>query len=151
MNGPHFMVDDLQAVEPDELPRDGEVEVSLADEKDSMGFDRVELRARTREALLEYVREHWGDGDAAWFETYVEDRVLEVGGGSPRPRRTLIVAFDVSEMTEEEADHLVGYVLAQGESSDDYPDTTGDFHLFTDLPLGMVQGAIEVGAEGAPA
>lgn len=73
-----YFVDDIQAVEPDELPKPPKgVEVDVAEDLDSMGFPRVTVYGPTREAVIEYVREGWGDDDADWFQTYIVDRVQE--------------------------------------------------------------------------
>lgn len=70
----------LQAVEPEFLPTPPEgVEVDVVEgHRDEMGFPRVDVTARTREAVLAYVREAWGDDDAEWFADYVEARVERV-------------------------------------------------------------------------
>ena len=66
-------------------------------------------------------------------------------------RKTLIAAFDVSRLSETEADQLYGEVVVQAEASDDrHPDVQNVVMLYTDLPLSLVQGAIEIAAEGAP-
>ena len=72
-----FYVNDLQAVEPDELePADG-IEVVLDDELDGMGFNRVTVYGPTPEDVVEYVRREWGDEDPEWFEEYVVARVVD--------------------------------------------------------------------------
>jgi hypothetical protein len=77
-----FTVDYLQAVEPDFLGKPAGIVVTLDEELDSQGFNRVTVEGPTREAVIEYVRENWGDDDADWFQEYVVDRVREV----PAPR-----------------------------------------------------------------
>lgn len=73
-----YLLTDLQACEPDELPRDGDVVVHLHDETDDMGFPSVDLESPTETALLDYVREHWGDEDPDWFREYVVGRVVSI-------------------------------------------------------------------------
>jgi hypothetical protein len=72
-----YEVAHLQAVEPDELPRDAGVDVFVHEELDGMGFNTVTLSAPDRDVLIEYVREQFGDEDAEWFQEYVVDRVTE--------------------------------------------------------------------------
>lgn len=72
-----YEVAHLQAVEPDELPRDQGVDVFVHADLDGMGFNTVTVSGPDRDALIEYVRDQWGDEDAAWFEEYVVQRVTE--------------------------------------------------------------------------
>lgn len=79
--GSHFVVGHLQAAEPNALPSSDTIRVVRDPDLDDMGLARVSVHAATREAVIEYVREHWGDEDALWFETYVVGRVESVSGG----------------------------------------------------------------------
>lgn len=74
-----YAVSDLQVVERDDLERDLPEGVRLAYEpgKDSMGLDRVEVSALSREALVDFVRVNWGDDDDAWFQEWVVARIEE--------------------------------------------------------------------------
>lgn len=67
----------LQAVEPDTLPSREGVVVEVDPDLDDYGFPRVDVVARDRDVLIEYVRANWGDDDAEWFRTYVEGRITE--------------------------------------------------------------------------
>lgn len=40
-----------------------------------MGMPRVDVSGPTRESVIEYVRENWGDDDAEWFDRYIVQRV----------------------------------------------------------------------------
>lgn len=72
-----YFVDDLQAVEPDELDRTVEgITITVSPEKDSMGFDRVEVEGPTPEAVMAYVRQEWGTEDEGWLKEWVEDRII---------------------------------------------------------------------------
>lgn len=151
----HFMVDDLQAAEPGELfrpagemsldssfdpgeaPRSGSprpgVWVAVGDELDGMGFPRIEVRASTRELLLEFVEDNWGHQiDTDWFDAHVVDRILEIGGAPrlvatgvgegllgypPRPR-VATARYDVTDLDEGEVDFLFGELNAVAEECD---------------------------------
>lgn len=67
-----YIVSDLQAVEPDQLAQVEGIQIRVAPEKDSMGFDRVDVIGPTIDATVEYVRSQWGDEDPDWFR----DRVI---------------------------------------------------------------------------
>lgn len=74
-----YTVSYLQACEVEEIlaPNDDGVRVEIMEERDDMGFPRVYVVAPTRETLLEFIREHWGDDDDEWFNDYVVSRVEE--------------------------------------------------------------------------
>lgn len=74
-----YAVDALQACEPEELGHRHGITVTISDELDSMGFQSATIEGPTAEAVVEYVREHWGDEDGEWFDEYVVARVREVG------------------------------------------------------------------------
>ncbi len=79
-----FVITSLQAVEPDALqPQDGIV-VTLDEAADSMGFPRVNVYGKTREAVIEYARREWGEEDPSWFADYVVARV-DVCWWQPKP------------------------------------------------------------------
>jgi hypothetical protein len=67
----------LQAVELDSLPSREGVVVEVDPDLDEYGFHRVDVVARDRDVLVEYVRENWGDDDRDWFREYVEGRISE--------------------------------------------------------------------------
>lgn len=69
----------LQAVEPEALPRDRDVDVFVHEELDGQGFNEVSLSAETPEQIVAYVREFWGDDDEKWFAEYVVARIERVG------------------------------------------------------------------------
>ena len=71
-----YLLDYLQAVEPDALTTADGITVVVDDELDSMGFNRVSISGPTREAVVEYVRANWGDDDRDWFAEWVENRVV---------------------------------------------------------------------------
>lgn len=75
-----YRVSDVQAAEPDELDPPAGVWLEFDPEKDSMGLDRVAISASTREDLLAYVRDTWGDDDATggWYSEWIVARVEEV-------------------------------------------------------------------------
>jgi hypothetical protein len=101
-----WFVDDLQAVEPDELTKVEGVEVTVSPEKDSMGFDRVEVRTTSLSALLDYCRENWGDSDEKWFREWVVDRVryvsYEPADEEPEPTREFLVHLNIQVPAETE-------------------------------------------------
>lgn len=71
-----YVVEDLQAVEPDALlapSREQGVSVLLHDGLDSMGFNRVSLAAPTLGGLLAFVRDNWGDDSTTggWYSEFV--------------------------------------------------------------------------------
>lgn len=72
-----FRVDYIQAVEPDELPKRDGIRIIIEPELDGMGFNRVAVCGESREAVLEYVREAWGDEDPDWFREWIADRIEE--------------------------------------------------------------------------
>lgn len=76
---PFFMVDDLQACEPDALTKQDGISVEITEQSDSMGFPRVAVKGDSREAIIDYVRENWGDDDTEWFADQVCDRIEQVG------------------------------------------------------------------------
>jgi hypothetical protein len=61
-----FCILDLQAAEPDQLTFGQDVRVEVHSTTDAMGLNRVDLIG-TRGALIDYVREHWGEEDADWY------------------------------------------------------------------------------------
>lgn len=67
----------LQAVEPEALPAREGLVVEVDADLDDYGFPRVDVVARDRDVLIEYVRWHWGDDDADWFRDYVVARITE--------------------------------------------------------------------------
>jgi hypothetical protein len=77
-----FQVTDLQACEPMELFRDKPAGIALRfdAELDSMGFDRVTVAAADRDALIDFVRDNWGNDEetGGWFTEYVLDRIEDV-------------------------------------------------------------------------
>ena len=77
-----YSVTDLQACEPAALTKAEGVTVALSRELDSMGFHRADVFAQTREALLAYVVENWGDDSTTggWYSEWVLARVEEIGG-----------------------------------------------------------------------
>lgn len=52
---------------------------------------------------------------------------------SPDPRRVLVVAIDVTDLTDDEVDALAVEVAVQAEASDDHPDAG---HVVTEVVLG---------------
>lgn len=72
-----YVVDDLQAADPDALSAVAGITVETVDHADSMGLPRVAVSGPTRAAVLAYVRENWGDSDAVWFRDHVEGRVRQ--------------------------------------------------------------------------
>ena len=73
-----YYVDDLQAAEPEALPDSPDangVEWTVLPGLDTMGLPRVMVAGPTRESVIAFVREHWSDDDAEWFQTYIVDRV----------------------------------------------------------------------------
>lgn len=78
-----YMLTDLQACAVEDLPRDTGVEVIVHGDLDDMGMNTVDLEGSSRQALIEYVRDNWGDEDMHWFYEYVESRVVEIDGRIP--------------------------------------------------------------------
>jgi hypothetical protein len=74
-----YWIDDLQACEPDALvaflPDGIKVTVDVEHDDTSAGCARVSVYAPTKEALLDFVRYHWGDDDGEWFATHVVARI----------------------------------------------------------------------------
>lgn len=72
-----YEAQNLQAVEPESLPRDKGVRVFVHAELDGMGFNEVTLSADTREALETYIWNEWvGEGgDEDWF-TWVKSTIV---------------------------------------------------------------------------
>jgi hypothetical protein len=68
----------LQAVEHEHLPTVDGIRVEVEPGLDDMGFHRVSVFGPSREAVIDYVRENWGDDDEEWFVDYVVDRVGEL-------------------------------------------------------------------------
>lgn len=66
----------LQAAAPDELPRDRGVDVFVHDDLDD-GLVCVTVSGPDRDALVDYVREQWGDDDREWFAEHVAGGVTE--------------------------------------------------------------------------
>src|SRR5215467_8947264 len=75
-----YLVSNIQATEPEALPKAQGIRVTVEPEHDSMGFNTVTIEATSREVLLAYVREHWGSGDEEWLEEWV-DRRIEFAAG----------------------------------------------------------------------
>lgn len=73
-----YEVSDLQCVEPDKLPKWEWITVAVTEERDSMGLPRVTVTGPTRNRVIAYVREAWGDDDAKWFADHVVARVEQV-------------------------------------------------------------------------
>jgi hypothetical protein len=73
-----FAVTDLQAVEPEALEASAGIRVEVDEELDSMGFPRVSVFGETRDQVIAYVRDQWGDDDPQWFAEYVVARVEEI-------------------------------------------------------------------------
>jgi hypothetical protein len=65
----------LQAAEPDALPAAEGILVEIVEDADEMGLPRVDVSGPSREAVLDYIRAHWGDEDADWFDEYVAGRI----------------------------------------------------------------------------
>lgn len=99
-----WFVDDLQAVEPGALSPQPGIKVSLHPEKDSMEFDRATVSGPTREAVVEYVRLHWGDEDADWFKEWVEDRVQRVPEENGMEERTILLHLNITLDRADERD-----------------------------------------------
>jgi hypothetical protein len=75
-----FLLTYLQCVEVETLPTDGPVVVDVERDRDDFGFPRVDLLCGDRDELIAYVREHWGEEDPEWFQTYVVERIERIGG-----------------------------------------------------------------------
>jgi hypothetical protein len=71
-----FMVDGIQAVEPEHLGRRDGILVTVDEPSDSMGFPTVMVAAESREALLSYIHDEWSaEVDEEWFAEYIVGRV----------------------------------------------------------------------------
>lgn len=79
-----YFVDDLEAVEPDELDRTVEG-IRITTVPNDRGFSSATVEGPTREAVLDYVRSQWGDDDQDWFQTWVVDRILTCDDPPPPP------------------------------------------------------------------
>lgn len=108
----HFMVDGLQTCEPDLLVRDlkygigvgvpDDVRLTIDWTDDDMGFPTSEVRSTDLQSLLNFVREHWGDSDAEWFDRYVVRRVLTIDGDlPPKPRLSNVKHLGPIDSTSE--------------------------------------------------
>lgn len=87
-----YGVSDLQITDWDDLPNVAGIEVVLDPEIDSMHLQRAQVIGPTREAVIEYVRENWGEEDPDWFRDYVVARVEEL---PPPPQRTVCLVDEV--------------------------------------------------------
>jgi hypothetical protein len=95
----HYYVDDIQAVEPEALPDVEGVTVTVADDLDSMGFNRVTIAAETPEAIVDYVRQNWGTDDEDWLEEWVTNRIERVDDYAEGEFETeLMVCLDGGEI-----------------------------------------------------
>jgi hypothetical protein len=74
-DGIEYRVAHLQAADVESLPPAAGIRIEVEPELDEMRLHRVAVIGSTREILIDYIREHWGDEDEDWFRQYVRERV----------------------------------------------------------------------------
>lgn len=141
-----FVVHDLQATQLDELEHVPGVFVEYNGREPGMsGAHRVSVYGPTVTAVVDYVREQFGDEDPRWFKEYVEDRIEETSqvpipdlaagadhSGNPTPGESFVLRlvedawYDVTkgEIDPSEDSRLGRLILAMYESAREYVDTT---------------------------
>jgi len=92
------------------------------------------VSAPTRCAVLDFVRENWGDDEATggWFTEHVVNRIAYHG-----VRRFLTARYEVTDMTADEAARFAGALEAQAEGGEgdwDYPSARGTVDIQPPYP-----------------
>lgn len=70
---------EARAADPDALPRERGIFVTVEPSLSTAGLPRVTIEGPSSDAVVAYVRKHWGDDDSEWFVEHVMRRVEQVG------------------------------------------------------------------------